>query len=398
MALGLFVLGFGHNVGAWRTQAADPADVLSLDYYRQLGALAERGRLDMVFFAEILYSYELMGRHQGELVFPTLDPLVLTAALASSTAHIGLAATYSTTYTDPRATAAKLASNDMLNGGRTAWNIVTTGAGQSAANFSVRSHPERHARYARASEYLATVKALWRAWSASPQGWPVFIQAGMSVDGRAFAAAEAEVLFTVARSIEEAGAFRAQMRELLPQHGRDPSTLRIMPGIAPILGATEAEARAKEEAFAALLHPRIQLALLGDQFGMDFSGFELDREMPMEAIMCSPRVASGERDPKRLIAEVDGRLPTLRQHLDRSAKVRSHHAFVGTPEQLADHMQHWFESGVCDGFNLMPPVLPGEVEVLVEELVPLLQRRGLFRTDYSGTTLREHLGLAKPGA
>jgi alkanesulfonate monooxygenase SsuD/methylene tetrahydromethanopterin reductase-like flavin-dependent oxidoreductase (luciferase family) len=393
MSIGLFVLGFGHNVGAWRAAGAAAGALLDLDYYAGLAKAAERGKLDMIFFAEILYSYEQNGRHCGQMAFPTLDPLVLIGALGSVTENLGLTATYSTTYTDPHATAAKLATLDSLNGGRTGWNIVTTGADQSAANFSRRDHPEREARYARATDYVDQVRALWRSAPPSAQGAPVLVQAGMSPAGRGFAASVAEVLFTVARDAEAGRAFREDVHALMATHGRSPDTVRIMPGVAPILGATEAEARAKEEAFYELVHPRIQMALLSDQFGIDFSQYRQDDPLPLADILNSPRVLSGARDPARLIAEVDGRTPTLREYLRQSARVRAHMSFVGTPEQLADQMQAWFEGGGCDGFNIMPPVIPGEIDILVDELIPILRRRGLFRTDYAGSTLRSHLGL-----
>lgn len=395
MALGLFVLGFGHNIGAWRAAGTEPADILGVDFYIDLARTAERAGLDLIFFAEILYGYELDGRHTGEMLFPTLDPLVLAAALAGATERIGLVGTYSTTYTDPFATAAKLATLDHLSAGRAGWNIVTTGADQSALNFGDRAHPPREDRYAHAAEHVRHVQALWRDWPASPQGAPVRVQAGMSASGRAFAAEFAEVMFTVARTREEAAAFRTGMLDDARAAGRGDGALRVMPGLAPILGATQAEAKAKEEAFFELLHPRIQLALLGDQFGMDFSGFPLDGPMPMQAILNSPRVLSGARDPVRVLGPEAG-AGTLGDYLRRAARARAHQAFVGTPEQLADHMRFWFESGACDGFNLMPPVLAGEVALFADQVMPLLRRRGLVAEDRGPDTLRGRLGLPLP--
>jgi alkanesulfonate monooxygenase SsuD/methylene tetrahydromethanopterin reductase-like flavin-dependent oxidoreductase (luciferase family) len=393
MAIGLFILGYGHNVGSWRAAGAHAGDLLDLDYYVGIARTAERARLDMLFFAEILYSYEQNGRHSGHMAFPTLDPLVLIGALGPLTDRIGLTGTYSTTYTDPFLTAAKLATADRITGGRCGWNVVTTAIDDSARNFSIRHHPDREARYARAAEYVAYVQALWRDAPASPQGTPVLVQAGMSPAGRSFAASIAEVMFTVARDVDQARTFCQDVHGLLQAAGRDPAGVRIMPGIAPILGATETEARVKEDAFFELVHPRIQMALLNDQYGMDFSRYDLDSPLPMQDILNSPRVLDGSRDPSRLIAQVEGRVPTLREYLRQSARVRSHLSFVGTPEQLADQMQFWFESGACDGFNIMPPVIPRELDIVVDELIPILRRRGLFRTEYTGATLRDHLGL-----
>jgi alkanesulfonate monooxygenase SsuD/methylene tetrahydromethanopterin reductase-like flavin-dependent oxidoreductase (luciferase family) len=395
MAIGLFVLGYGHNVGAWRAPGAHAGDLLDLDYYLGIARTAERACLDMLFFAEILYSYEHNGRHSGHMAFPTLDPMVLIGALALVTERIGLTGTYSTTYTDPFLTAAKLATADRVSGGRTGWNVVTTAVDDSARNFSIRQHPDREARYAQAAEYVAYVKALWRQAPPSRQGTPVVVQAGMSPAGRSFAASIAEVMFTVARDADQARAFRQDVHGLLRAIGRDPDSVRIMPGIAPILGATEAEARAREDAFFELVHPRIQMALLSDQYGMDFARYDLDSPLPMHDILNSPRVLDGSRDPSRLIVQVEGRVPTLREYLRQSARVRAHMSFVGTPEQLADQMELWFESGACDGFNIMPPVIPGEIDIVTYELIPILQRRGLFRTEYTGTTLRHHLNLCQ---
>ncbi len=392
MALGLFVLGHGHNVGAWRSSPSPAADLLGLDYYRTLAQEAERGGLDMVFFAEILYSYELAGRHQGAMAFPTLDPMVLIPALSRLTEHIGFVGTYSTTYTDPRATALKLATIDRLNGGRTGWNIVTTGADQSAANFSRRDLPEREARYARAAEFVAEVGSLWDRWPATPQGRPVRVQAGMSPFGKAFAADVAEVMFTVARDRDTAIAFRRELRDLVRGAGRDPDGVRVMPGIAPILGGTEAEAREKEARYLELLHPAIQLAMLGDQFGMDFSGYALDAPLPMDDISQSPRVLSGMRDPDKLIDASCG-VPTLGDYLRSQARVRAHHSFVGTPEQLADQLCDWHSAGACDGFNLMFPVQAEGVPAFVDQVVPILRRRGRVRSGYEAKSLRGHLGL-----
>jgi alkanesulfonate monooxygenase SsuD/methylene tetrahydromethanopterin reductase-like flavin-dependent oxidoreductase (luciferase family) len=395
IALGVFVLGHGHNVGSWRSSDTPARDLLTLDYYRSLAAHAERGRLDMIFFAEILYSYELNGRHEGALAFPTIDPFVLIPALAAVTEKIGYVGTYSTTYTHPRATAVKLATIDRLSGGRGGWNIVTTGADRAAANFSMREHPGKEERYRRALEYVEEVRALWQSVPELPQGEPVRVQAGMSPAGQDFAARVAEVMFTIAKERDKAVEFRKQLRDLVAGVGRDPEQLRIMPGVAPILGGTEAEARANEERYLELLHPRIQLAMLGDQFGMDFSGYSLEAPLPMDDIRQAPRVLSGMRDPDRLIGD-DGTVPTLGDYLRRQAKVRAHNSFVGTPEQLADFMDEWSVAGACDGFNLMFPLQSEGMPAFVDEVVPILRRRGLTRSDYEGTTLRDHLGLRKP--
>lgn len=392
IALGIFLLGHGHNVGSWRSSSTPAKDLLTIDYYKSLAQWAERGRLDMIFFAEILYSYETEGRHEGALAFPTLDPFVLLPALSAVAQNIGFVGTYSTTYTDWRATAIKLATIDRLNGGRTGWNIVTTGADRAAANFNLREHPAKEERYKRAHEYTAKVRELWQSLPAMPQGEPVRVQAGMSPAGKTFAASVAEVMFTIAKERDAAVAFRKEIQNLAAETGRDPSQIKIMPGIAPILGGTEAEAKSNEERYMELLHPNIQLAMLSDQFGIDFSRYPKDEPLPMDDIRQSPSVLSGFRDPERLIGD-DGEVPTLGDYLRRQARVRAHHSFVGAPEQLADFMDDWTAEGACDGFNLMFPVQSEGVPAFVENVTPILRRRGLVRTDYEGSTLRSHLGL-----
>lgn len=396
IALGVFLMGHGHNVGSWRSSSSPARDLLTPDYYRDLVLCAERGRLDMVFFAEILYSYQCLGRHDGALAFPTLDPFVLIPTLSAMTQAIGFVGTYSTTYTHWQATATKLATIDRLNGGRTGWNIVTTGADQSAANFTTREHPEKDARYAMAEDYVAKVRAWWQAMPPLPQGEPVRVQAGMSPAGKSFAGSVAEVMFTVAKDREAAINFRMELRGLVSQHGRDPEHLRILPGIAPIIGGTEAEARKIEEAYLELMHPNIQLAMLSDLFGLDFSRYSMDAPLPMDDIRQAPKVLSGARDPDRLIDTTNG-VPTLGAYLRQLARARAHKSFVGTPEQLADFMEDWSVQGACDGFNMMFPVQADGLPAFVDHTVPILQRRGLFRRDYSGSTLRSHLGIGGPG-
>lgn len=395
IALGIFVLGHGHNVGSWRSSATPARDLLTVDHYREIVRHSERGRLDMIFFAEILYSYELDGVHEGALAFPTLDPFALIPVLAAEMQNIGFVGTYSTTYTDPRATAIKLATIDRLSGGRAGWNIVTTGADRAAANFSAREHPSKEERYRRAHGYVDDVRKLWQSLPEMPQGEPVRVQAGMSPAGKDFAAHVAEVMFTIAKERDKAAQFRKELRDLVGSVGRDPDQLRIMPGVAPVLGGTEAEAKANEERYGELLHPRIQLALLSDQFGIDFSAYRLEDPLPMDDIRQAPKVLSGARDPERLIGD-DGIVPTLGDYLRRQARVRAHNSFVGTPEQLADFMDDWSAAGACDGFNLMFPLQAEGIATFADEVAPILRKRGLARADYETDTLRGHLGLRAP--
>ena len=398
MHLGLWLLPCGHHVAAWRHPDTDPAALMGLDHYANAARIAERGRFDMVFFEDTLAARERNGQLFGEGSINSLDPLVQIAALAPLTEAIGLAASFSTTYHSPAVLAAKFAAVDQLSGGRAGWNMVTSGAA-AARNFGAGEHPDRAVRYAGAHEVIEAVKALWRAPGApvSAQGQPVLIQAGMSKWGLDFASSYGEAIFAGFGSLEGGQAFRSQMREMARAKGRSPDAVKILPGFMPVIGATEAEAQRKLDEYRDLIHPRLQLAMLGERFNIDFTGRDLDAPFPMDEIMPTledrPNIG-GER--ARFVDGVrEGE--TMRQYAARMIeKPTGHLSAVGSPEQVADVMQTWVEEGGCDGFILQALQIPVELELFVDEVVPLLQRRGLFRSDYEGATLRGHLGAEAP--
>ena len=413
--LSAFLAPYGHHVAAWRHPDADLNQSL-FAAYRHQAQVAERACLDAIFFAD---NVALSGT-------PTLEPLTLLSALAASTTHLGLVGTVTTTYNEPYHVARKVASLDSISNGRAGWNLVTSDNAAEAGNFGRTQHVPHAERYARAREFHDVVDGLWGTIAPdafvgdkaggvlfdpdgirpldhhgdhfdvagplnvrpSPQGRPVVVQAGSSDAGRALAAATADVVFTAQPTLDAAVAFYRDMGARREREGRGP--LRIMPGIYAVVGSTEAEARDKYAQLQDLIEPKAGLALLGRMIGnFDLSGYPLDGPLPD-----LPLTNDGQRSRQQLLTSIaQGEDLTLRQLMQRVAGGRGHFTVIGTGEQVADQIQAWFEAGACDGFNLMAPVLPGGLEDFAHHVVPELQRRGLFRTAYTSTTLRGHLGL-----
>ena len=394
--LGLWLLTGGHHVAAWRHPASDPAELTSIEHYVRVAQIAERGKLDMVFFEDTLAVRERNGGVFGESCFNSLDPLIQIAALAAATERIGLAASYSTTYNPPQVLADKFATIDALSGGRAGWNMVTSDA-SAARNFGAGRHPEHIARYSAAHEAVQAVRSTWAEGTASPQGQPVLIQAGMSSWGLDFAATYAEAIFAMFSLPEASRDFRSGLRDMAAAKGRSPDSVKVLPGFMPVIGATEQEAQRKAELYREMIHPRILRAMLGERFNIDFTDRALDAPFPMEEIMATidDRPNVGGPRSRNLAGIRDGE--TMAVYAERmTARVSAHLHKVGAPEQIADFMQDWKESGGCDGFILQALQLPEEFELFVDEVIPVLQKRGLFRRDYAGDTLRSHLGLSAP--
>lgn len=431
ISLGAFLMGSGHHLAAWRHPQA-PAGALDLAHFRRLAQTAERGLFDAIFFADNL---ALLGSNQlvahtthGEV----LDPLMLLATLAASTERIGLISTVSTSYNDPYLLARRFASLDHLSDGRSGWNLVTSATDQEAQNFGLDQHLEHADRYARAEEFIDVARGLWDSFTddafvrdktsgryfdpgklrtlghrgehfrvrgplnqpRSPQGHPVLVQAGSSEPGKALAARTAEVVFTAQQTLEGAREFYVDLKDRLGAQGREPGDLKIMPGISPVLGRTQSEAEDLYAELQDLIEPQLGLALLsGMAGGIDLSRFPLDGPLPE----LPPSNAMKSR--QALFIELARRENlTLRQLYLRVAGARGHCTVVGSPRQVADHLEAWFSAGAADGFNIMPPLLPSGLDSFVELVVPELQKRGLFRREYRGKTLREHLGLRRPAA
>jgi alkanesulfonate monooxygenase len=432
MRLGAFLLGAGHHVAAWRHPQARADGGLDFHHYRHLAQTAERGRFDMIFFADGLALWvrgkggEAAGRF-GQVA--SFEPLTLLSALSVVTEHIGLAATVSTTYNEPFHLARKFASLDHLSGGRAAWNLVTSATEAEAHNFSRARHMDHDLRYARAREFVEVATGLWDSWeddallydkesglffdpeklhslhhqgshfavagplniARPPQGHPVIIQAGSSDTGQDLAAQTAEVVFTAQQTLEEARAFYGGLKAKLALYGRSPDHLKIMPGVFPVIGRTPQQARDRYEQLQELIHPAVGLSLLSALVGADLSAYPLDGPLP------DLPETNGQKSRLQLVSSQAQRENlTIRELYLAVAGARGHRTILGTPAQIADQLEEWFVGGAADGFNIMPPFLPGGLEEFVELVIPELQRRDLFRSEYEGTTLRENLGLPRP--
>jgi FMN-dependent oxidoreductase (nitrilotriacetate monooxygenase family) len=429
--LNLFLLPGGHHEVSWRHPGVDPARVVDIGFYQELARTAEAAKFDSVFFADGP-SLHADVRYTSHF---RLEPFTWLSAIAAVTSRIGLVGTASTTYLEPYNAARLFASLDHLSRGRAGWNIVTTASPQAAANFGLDAHPVHADRYRRAHEFVEVVGKLWDSWEddavaadqaagvfadpekvhridhagahftvagplntpRTPQGRPVYVQAGSSEDGKAFAAAHAEAVFTAQQTVENARGFYGDVKRRARGLGRDPERILVLPGISPYIGSTEAEAKALHEEFAELIQPELSVRHLGKILGVDLTGAVLDEPVPPDLLEDTVEQAYGSR--RQVILDLIRReRPTLRRLLEELAGARGHRTAVGTPEQIADQIEDWFTTGAADGFNVMPPYFPGGLDVFAAEVVPILQRRGLFRTEYEGTTLREHYGLDRPAS
>jgi FMN-dependent oxidoreductase (nitrilotriacetate monooxygenase family) len=429
LRLNLFVYPGGHHEAAWRHPESSIDRVLDIAYYQDLARHAEAEKLDAVFFADgpsLADNIRYASRFR-------LEPFTWLSGIAAATSRIGLIGTASTTYLEPYNAARLFASLDHLSKGRAGWNIVTTGAPDAAYNFGLDGHPVHADRYDRAREFVDVVTKLWDSWEddalvadessglfadpdrihrvdhvgrhfrvrgplntpRTPQGRPVYVQAGSSEDGRSFAARYAEAIFTAHQTIENAQEFYTDIKRRAGAIGRDPSQLLVLPGISPFIGSTEAEAVALKEEFDELTQPAYSLDLLRRLLGVDLTGWDLDGPFPREAVALEGDRADSSRS-QLVLDIVDRENPTIRQLLHRFAGARGHWVVAGSPEQVADQITDWFTHGAADGFNVMPPWLTGGFDAFAEQVLPILRARGLFRTEYTGTTLRDHYGLARP--
>ena len=424
--LGTFLAGTGSNMASWRHPNAVADAAINLDYYINLTRKAESAKLDFAFFGDGLYISE--KSHPNFL--NRFEPLTLLAALAMETTHIGLAATLSTSYSDPFTVARQFSSIDHISNGRAGWNIVTSPLEGSALNYSKSEHPEHDLRYRMALEYIDVAKGLWDSWeddafirdkesgvffdpdklhllshkgeffsvqgplniSRSKQGRPVLIQAGSSEAGKEFASQVADAVFTGQGSLEDSARFYQDVKGRAAKHGRDPDEILILPGCNPIVGKTAAEAERKYQEIAGLVSITDALNYLGRYFNdLDFTQFGLDEPFPDLGDFGRNGWESTTDRIKQLVKDEN---LTLRQMALRATTPKS--AFIGTPEQVADTMQAWFEAGAADGFMMNSSVLPDGFNDFIDHVLPILKQRGLFRTEYESDTLRGNLGLPKP--
>jgi FMN-dependent oxidoreductase (nitrilotriacetate monooxygenase family) len=425
----LFLHDTGHHEASWRLPESDPHSNLSLAAHQHLTRVAEDAKFDSVFLADSPVLWSDPGRRPAG----KLEPTLLLASLAATTTRIGLIATASTSYNEPYNLARRFASLDHLSGGRAGWNIVTTAGEAAARNFGLDDQPLHRSRYERADEFLQVSTKLWDSWAddaivadkesgvhavrdrvrsighegryfrvegalnvpRSPQGYPLLVQAGSSENGKEFAAKWAEAIFVAQPTLAESQAFYADIKRRTVAAGRDPDHLVVLPGIVPVIGDTLAEAQELDAELERLISPEFAIGTLATVLGIDAERLELDELLPAD-IPAEDEI-EGHKSRRTLIVDWARRDNlTVRQLIGRLGGGRGHRTFTGTPVQVADTIQHYFENGAADGFNIMPAVLPSGIEAFAAKVVPILQERGLFRTEYTGTTLREHYGLPRP--
>ncbi len=428
MKLGMSMRGIGYHVAAWRHPAVPADGTLRFEHYVRNAQAAERGKFDMIFFADGIGIREKdeppgsLSRSGYEIV--EMEPMTLLPALAALTKHIGLVTTASTTYNEPYHVARKFATLDLISGGRAGWNMVTSWSDAEAQNFNRAKHLDYDTRYERAAEFIEVVKGLWDSWepdafvydkansvfydeakmhllnhrgkhftvngplnvASMPQGRPILVQAGASEPGREIAAASADVVYAAQDSIPAAKAYYDDIKRRMAKYGRDRDDLKIMPGLRPFVAATRVEAQAKFDQLQELLDPLVGLARVYNELG-DLTGYPIDGPVP--ELTVEPQVRSAY---DRIMKRVRDNNWTIRQLCQNLAGAGGF-CLIGTASDIADVMEQWVDAEACDGFNITPAILPGGCEDFVEFITPELQRRGRFRREYEGRTLRENLGL-----
>lgn len=431
MSLGLLMHATGAHPASWihpDTQADASTDVA---YYTRVAQIAEAAKFDLFFIADTpaARTENLHAWSRFPMFMNVFEPVTLLSAVAAGTSRIGLGGTVSTSFYEPYNIARIFASLDHISRGRAAWNAVTSANDYAARNFGLDRLPPHARRYERARDSVAIVQELWDTWeddafvrdrgtgiyfdpakqhvthhegdffrvsgalniSRTPQGRPVVIQAGQSEDGKAFAAETAEVVFASANSLEKAQALYRDLKARLPAFGRTQDELKILPGLAPIIGATVEEAEAKYRTMQGLIHPEVARQFLAEDLEANLADLPLDEPVPADRI---PAKSNLHQVYFGYIVDLIREGLTLREVCMRYNRGRN--VICGTAEQVADLMETWFRAGAADGFMITPQIMPGGLEDFTRAVVPELQRRGLFRTEYEGTTLREHLGLPYP--
>ncbi len=426
--LNLFIHGRGHHEAAWRHPSASPMSLTDITYFRQLARRAEEGLFDSIFLADQLALPDDVANAPRNW----LEPITALAALAASTDRIGLIGTCSTTYTEPYNLARMFASLDHISRGRVGWNIVTSWLATAAQNYGGEGQMGHADRYAKADEFMEVVIALWDSWAdevieddrasgryadpagiraiahsgthyrvggalnmpRGPQGRPVFVQAGSSESGRNFAARYAEAVFTAQMEKATAQEFYTDLKARAIAAGRTADQVIILPGLSPIVSSTEQEANRLWEELSELSDVEVGRKRLSGRFGgHDFSHLPLDQPLTKTDFPDPATVQAARSRTEVIVGLVLREGMTLRQLLRYLAGARGHFSTLGTPEKIAELMEDWFTTGAADGFNLMPPVLPAMLDTFVDFVVPILQKRGLFRTEYEGPTLRDQYGL-----
>jgi FMN-dependent oxidoreductase (nitrilotriacetate monooxygenase family) len=426
MHLGVFVLGTGDHSAGWRYDGAYTSGC-SLPVMKSIASIAERGKFDLLFLSDGL----AMDVNDHPSFLNRFEPLTLLSALSMVTKHIGLGATVSTSFTEPYNVARTFASLDHISGGRAGWNVVTSTNAAAAFNFGRDRLNEHDLRYEIAGEFVDVVRGLWDCWDDGaivadrstgtfldaskvrqlnhkgrffqvkgplniercPQGHPIIIQAGGSPPGQELSARSADIVFSVVNG-EPASAKAAydSLKQRVFKHGRRPEHVAILPGVMPIVGDTDAEAKETLDRLQSFLTPTNALTLVSQRIGYDISGYPLDGPIPD----FPEKTDRGQAFSRTLLDMARREKMTLRDLYNITAAARGHWVVYGSPKRIADVFEEWFTAERADGFVVMPPYFPGAFDAFVDKVVPELQRRGLYRTDYTGPTLRDHLGLEPP--
>lgn len=425
--LNLLVSGFGLHAGAWLHPESAGVDPRDLQHYLAIAETAERGLFDALLFADS----PAQGKGAGAYLGNPFEPITLLAAIAARTKHIGLIATASTSFNEPYNLARFIASLDLVSAGRAGWNAVTTSNLEAAKNFGLDEHLAHDVRYVRADEFIEVVQKLWRSWDVdavdfdpaerrqvrpgsvhdiehegrefavrgalnvppSPQGRPVQAQAGGSAAGLRLGAKHAEVVYANAGSLAASKAFVDDFKALAAALGRNPEHIAIAPGVVPFIADTEENARRLKTRLEEAIDVRELLPAAERQLHVDLSGFDPDAPFPVELLPADSAVDNSVRTYTQLAADIRGGGYTVRKALLRVGGGTIHREFVGSVEQFVDDAAEWFAAGAADGFTLMPPLVPSVLDTIVDEVIPLLQARGIFREGYDSNTLRGHYRL-----
>ncbi|HEY2319143.1 MAG TPA: NtaA/DmoA family FMN-dependent monooxygenase [Solirubrobacteraceae bacterium] len=417
----------GYHESAWKVQDADPASVLEMTSLIELAQIAERGIIDSIFLPDSPGTAEFRSEYLPGMWF---DPILQLSAVAGATEQIGLVATGSTTYSLPWDLARRIATLDFISHGRAGWNIVTTAEPAAARNFGEQPHPPAAERYERADEFVDVVLKIWDSWEdgafvgskangtwadpsklhpprhhgrhydvhgylafpRSPQGHPLLTQAGSSPPGIALAAKYADAVFTPLSDIPSGVQYRKRLRDQAAAAGRRPDHILVLPGLSFLLADSDAAARAKHDELEAAASGEFRWRNTANLAGLDYTAIDPDAPFPPELLDDAPKTSFGAV----IYRLAESEPTTFRNVAMKVSALPGGLDYTGTPEGMADLIAEWFDAGACDGFTLMPNILPTELEIFVDQVVPILQRRGIARREYLGTTLRDHLGLPRP--
>jgi len=418
------LLGAGTHPNAWRSPGGNPIAPFDIAHYQNSARIAERAKLDAVFLADALN----LAPDPNAPPMWSFDTILVLAAMGQVTTHIGLIGTVSSTFSHPYSLARAFLSLDHITGGRAGWNVVTTRDEKSAANFGIPLPPAAE-RYAAAGEFIEVVEKLWKSWGEgalladtatgihrdasrvrpidhkgryyevkgplqvprSPQEWPLLVQAGGSGPGRDLAARRADAVFSVAQELSEAQHYYADVKSRARRLGRDPDRLVVLPGLTVVIGGTEEEAHRRRRELDEIAGAPSALERFAGKFGLDPADLDLDAPVPERLLEMVGNANKSHGFSDAALSVASRRDLTIREIIVRGEG--GHRQIIGTPEQIADGMELWFREGAADGFNIMNDVYPSGLEAFCEQVIPLLQRRGLFRTEYEETTLRGRYGL-----